>query len=228
MITIEINLEEESLMGMPKAVLFDLDGVIVDTAKHHYIAWRALARELGFEFTEQDNERLKGVSRMDSLNILLEVGGLTLPEDKKQQLATQKNEQYVKAIKQMDASDILPGVTDFLKALKEAGIPFALGSASKNAPIILKQIGLYDAFDAIVDGNVIEKAKPDPEVFLKGAELLGVDPQDCVVFEDAQAGIEAGKNAGMYVVGVGDPKVLTGADDYVRDLSEMTIERLKH
>ncbi len=177
-------------MGMPKAVLFDLDGVIVDTAKHHYIAWRALASELGFEFTEQDNERLKGVSRMDSLNILLEVGGLALPEDEKQQLAAKKNDQYVKAIKQMDETEILPGVTAFLTALKAAGISFALGSASKNAPIILNQIGLYDAFDAIVDGNVIEKAKPDPEVFLKGAELLGVAPEACVVFEDAQAGIE--------------------------------------
>lgn len=215
-------------MGKPKAVLFDLDGVIVDTAKHHYIAWRALAHELGFEFTEQDNERLKGVSRMDSLNILLEVGGMTLSEDKKQQLAAQKNDQYVKAIKQMDASDILPGVTAFLDALKEARIKFALGSASKNAPIILNQIGLDHAFDAIVDGNVIDKAKPDPEVFLKGAELLGVAPQNCVVFEDAQAGIEAGKNAGMYVVGVGDRTVLTGADDYVKDLSEMTLDRLDY
>src|SRR5690554_3072026 len=126
MIKREINLEEESPMEMPKAVLFDLDGVIVDTAKHHFIAWRALAHELGFEFTEQDNERLKGVSRMDSLNILLEVGGLTLPEDKKTALAAQKNDQYVKAIKQMDASEILPGVTDFLAALKDAGIKFAL------------------------------------------------------------------------------------------------------
>lgn len=214
-------------MGRPKAVLFDLDGVIVDTAKHHYIAWRALAKELGFLFTERDNERLKGVSRMDSLNILLEVGGIELSDDKKALLAKQKNEQYVRAIKQMDTSDILPGVTDFLHTLKEAKIKFALGSASKNAPIILNQIGLYDAFDAIVDGNVIIKAKPDPEVFLKGAELLGVAPKDCVVFEDAQAGIEAGKNAGMYVVAVGDPDVLTGADDYIKDLSEMTLMRLE-
>ncbi|GEN56087.1 beta-phosphoglucomutase [Halolactibacillus alkaliphilus] len=215
-------------MGMPKAVLFDLDGVIVDTAKHHYIAWRALANELGFEFTEHDNERLKGVSRMDSLNILLEVVGIELPDDKKALLAEQKNEQYVRAIKQMDTSDILPGVTDFLHALKEANIAFALGSASKNAPIILKNIGLLDAFDAIVDGNVISQAKPDPEVFLKGAKLLGVAPKDCVVFEDAQAGIDAGKNAGMYVVAVGDPEVLTGADDYIKDLSAMTLTRLEH
>lgn len=213
-------------MVLPKAILFDLDGVIVDTAKHHYMAWKRCANELGFVFTEKDNERLKGVSRMDSMNILLEVGGISLPESKKQQLAQKKNEQYVEAIKQMDNNDILPGVTNFLTELKEANIPFALGSASKNAPVILKQIGLYDTFDAIVDGNVISQAKPDPEVFLKGAELLGVSPEDCVVFEDAQAGIEAGKQAGMYVVAVGDPDVLTGADDYIHDLTEMTLKRL--
>ena len=215
-------------MKRPKAILFDLDGVIVDTAKHHFIAWRALADELGFTFTEADNERLKGVSRMDSLNILLEIGGITLTEDKKKELAAKKNEQYVKAIKQMDRSEILPGVENFLAELKDKGIPFALGSASKNAPLILQQINLYDTFDAIVDGNVITKAKPDPEVFIKGAELLNVNPADCVVFEDAQAGIEAGKHAGMYVVGVGDARVLTGADDYIRDLSEMHLDRLSN
>lgn len=213
-------------MGEPKAILFDLDGVIVDTAKHHFIAWRALAAELGFDFTEADNERLKGVSRMDSLNILLEIGGINISEEKKKALAAKKNEQYVKAIQQMDRSEILPGVERFLTELKEKGVPFALGSASKNAPLILKQIDLYDTFDAIVDGNVISKAKPDPEVFLKGAELLKIDPKDCVVFEDAQAGIEAGKHAGMYVVGVGDADILTGADDYIQDLSDMHFSRL--
>lgn len=213
-------------MAKPKAILFDLDGVIVDTAKHHFKAWKALANEMGFEFSEADNERLKGVSRVESLNILLEIGNIEKTEQEKEELASRKNEQYVKAISKMDDSEILPGVTEFLDQLKQENIPFALGSASKNAPTILKQIHLYDDFDAIVDGNSITKAKPDPEVFLKGAETLGVDPQDCVVFEDAQSGIEAGKAAGMYVVGVGDPKVLKGADDYITHMTEMSVERL--
>lgn len=213
-------------MAKPKAVLFDLDGVIVDTATHHYKAWKALANEMGFDFTESDNERLKGVSRVESLNILLEIGNVEKTDQEKEQLAAQKNEQYVKAISKMDDSEILPGVKEFLQELKQENIPFALGSASKNAPTILKQINLYDDFDAIVDGNSISKAKPDPEVFLQGAEALNVNPAECVVFEDAQSGIEAGKAAGMYVVGVGDPEVLKGADDYITHMTEMSVERL--
>ncbi len=213
-------------MTIPKAILFDLDGVIVDTAKHHFHAWKELANELGFSFTEEDNERLKGVSRMDSLNILLEIGQVEKTELEKEKLATRKNERYVESISKMDETEILPGVVLFLNKLKENNIPFALGSASKNAPKILKKIGLYHQFDAIIDGNSISKAKPDPEVFLIGAKVLSVDAKDCVVFEDAQSGIEAGKAAGMYVVGVGDSKVLKGADDYIESMEEMTIERL--
>ena len=213
-------------MTKPQAVLFDLDGVIVDTAKHHFKAWKDLADELGFTFTEADNERLKGVSRMDSLNILLNIGNVNKNDEEKEYLAARKNERYVAAISQMDESEILPGVVRFLNELEEKNIPYALGSASKNAPKILKQIGLFDAFNAIVDGNTISKAKPDPEVFLKGAEALSVPPESCVVFEDAQSGIEAGKKAGMYVVGVGDPAVLEGADDYIKSMEEMSVERL--
>lgn len=213
-------------MSKPKAVLFDLDGVIVDTAKHHYRAWNELANELGFDFTEADNERLKGVSRVESLNILLEIGGINKTEEEKEELATRKNQRYVEAISTMDDSEILPGVTAFLEELKKENIPFALGSASKNAPTILKHIQLLEAFDAIVDGNSISKAKPDPEVFLQGAEKLGVNPEDCVVFEDAQSGIEAGKAAGMYVVAVGSQDVLKGADDYIKQMTEMNVDRL--
>jgi beta-phosphoglucomutase len=200
---------------MIKACLFDLDGVIVDTARFHYIAWKSLANELGFEFTEKDNERLKGVSRMKSLDILLEIGQLTFTELEKEKLADRKNKLYVSYIEQMTPNDTLPGVASFLTGLSEKGIKTALGSASKNAPLILERIGLGHLFDAIVDGNSISSAKPDPEVFLKGAELLGVAPENCVVFEDAVAGLEAARNAGMPCIGIGDPEILNLADKVI-------------
>lgn len=193
---------------MIKAIIFDLDGVIVDTAKYHYIAWKAIADELGFEFTLEHNERLKGVSRMTSLDILLEVGGITLPTDEKLKLAERKNEHYRTFITQMTADEILPGMRDFLLSVKTAGLKAAIGSASKNTPTILKQIGLDTFFDAVVDGNKISKAKPDPEVFLTGAKELGVNPVECIVFEDAESGVEAALNGGMYCVGVGEKSVL--------------------
>jgi len=210
-----------------KACLFDLDGVIVDTAKYHFIAWRELARELGFEFTEQDNERLKGVSRLTSLDILLEVGGISLEKETKQILAEKKNSNYVDYIKKMTPDEILPGVINFIHELKENGIKIALGSASKNAPLILKQIGLEKLFDTVIDGNHVSRAKPDPEVFLKGAEALNVLPDECVVFEDAEAGIEAARNGGMRCIGVGDPRILGKADFVVAGFNELSIERLE-
>lgn len=212
---------------MVKACLFDLDGVIVDTAKYHYLAWRRLANELGFDFTEHDNERLKGVSRTRSLEILLEIGGLELDEQTKEELAAKKNGWYVEYIKKMDASEILPGVQAFFAALKGAGIKIALGSASKNAGLILNNIGMVDAFDAVIDGNHVSKAKPDPEVFLMGAKTLGVAPEECVVFEDAEAGIEAAINAGMKCVGVGSPETLREANFVIATFEEMTLERLQ-
>lgn len=216
----------DGCMSIPKAILFDLDGVIVDTAKYHFQAWKQLANELDFSFTEEDNERLKGVSRMDSLNILLEIGNVEKTDVEKKELAARKNDRYVESISKMDETEILPGVLTFLTELKANNIPFALGSVSKNAPTILEKIGLYDQFDAIIDGNSISKAKPNPEVFLLGARELSVDAKSCVVFEDAQSGIEAGKSAGMYVVGVGDPSVIKGADDYIASMEEMNIARL--
>lgn len=210
-----------------KACLFDLDGVIVDTAKYHYLAWKKLANELGFEFTEKDNERLKGVSRMKSLEILLEIGGLTFDEASKENLAAKKNAWYVEYISEMDSSEILPGVLNFLNSLKENGIKTALGSVSKNAMTILTNTGITACFDAVIDGTKITNAKPHPEVFLMGAEELGVDPKDCVVFEDAQAGIEAAINAGMYSIGVGSPEVLNKANFVISSFEGMTIDKLK-
>lgn len=210
-----------------KACLFDLDGVLVDTAKYHYIAWKELADRLGFEFTEKDNERLKGVSRTASLNILLEIGGLTLDEAEKAKLAESKNNRYVEYISKMDSSEILPGALDFLKECRSQGILVALGSASKNAMTILDQTGLSPYFDAIIDGTKTSAAKPDPEVFLLGAEALGVSPAECVVFEDAEAGIEAAIRGGMASVGIGSPETLGAANLVIPSLQEMNVARLK-
>jgi len=208
-----------------KMAIFDLDGVIVDTAKYHYLAWRQLASSLGFEFTIEHNERLKGVSRDRSLEILLEVGRLSqafTPEEK-QSMATQKNERYVAYISKLKQDEILPGAKELLSALKSRGIKVGLGSASKNAPVILERLGITGLFDIIIDGNSTTKAKPDPEVFLLGAQAMGIAPADCVVFEDAQAGIEAAIAAGMTPIAVGSPKQLTGADVFIENLAGITI-----
>lgn len=209
-----------------KACIFDLDGVIVDTAKYHFLAWRRLADELGFSFTEQDNERLKGVSRVRSLEILLEIGDLTLSPEEQEAAAARKNRWYVEYIDQMDRSEILPGAEEFLNELNDHGIPFALGSASKNAPRILRRIGLENAFAAVIDGTKVSKAKPDPEVFLLGAAEMGIPAENCAVFEDAEAGVEAGLRAGMYTVGVGEPEVLGKAHRVIPGLAAVTWEDL--
>lgn len=206
-----------------RAAIFDLDGVIVDTAKYHYLAWKRLANELGFDFTETDNERLKGVSRVRSLEILLEIGGLTLDAEAKAQLAARKNDWYVDYIRKMDASEILPGAAEYLQRIRAKGIKTALGSASKNAPLILERLGISSLFDAIVDGNVVSKAKPDPEVFLCAANQLGISPASCIVFEDAEAGVEAARRAGMRTVGIGKPDVLRDADVIIPGLFTLEI-----
>lgn len=211
---------------MVKGCIFDLDGVIVDTAKYHYLAWSRLAKELGFTFTPGQNERLKGVSRMKSLDILLEIGGLNFSESEKERLAAQKNQWYVEYILQMTPDEILPGAREFLQDLKLNHIKIALGSASKNAVTILEHIQLKDYFDAIIDGTKVSKAKPDPEVFLKAASALCLKPQDCVVFEDALAGIEAAKNGHMHCIGVGSPKILSQADLVIPSLAKIDIETL--
>lgn len=209
-----------------KAFLFDLDGVIVDTAIYHYQAWKRLANELGFDISEEFNEQLKGVSRMESLDLILAHGGQTVSDEKKTELATQKNQWYLELVSRMTSEDILPGVATFFSQVHKAGLKTALGSVSKNAPMILERIGMADAFDAIIDGTKISKGKPDPEVFTKGADELGVSPAECVVFEDAVAGVEAGKRGGMFVVGLGSPDVLTRADLVAPSLETLTVDEV--
>lgn len=212
---------------MLQAALFDLDGVLVDTAKYHYLAWKRLAEELGFHFSEADNERLKGVSRMRSLAILLEVGGIVgLPEDEQEVLATKKNTWYVEMLGQLTEEDVLPGAREVLLAFRQRGIRTALGSASKNAPLILEKLGIAPLLDAVVDGNSAYLAKPDPQVFLLGAKALGVAPTACVVFEDAVAGIEAAHAGNMVAVGVGELEKLPEADYHIPGLFALNIDDL--
>lgn len=209
-----------------KACIFDLDGVIVDTAKYHYLAWKRLANELGFEFTEKDNERLKGVSRMESLEILLEIGNVEADEETKLNLAEKKNNWYREYISKMDESEILPGAKEFIETLRAEGYKVAIGSSSKNTMTILHSIKMVDYFDAIIDGTKITKAKPDPEVFLLGAKALDVTPEECVVFEDAKAGVEAAKRAGMYAIGLGSEEILKDADKVIPNLKGVNLDIL--
>ncbi|QUL53072.1 beta-phosphoglucomutase [Paenibacillus tritici] len=204
-----------------KGAIFDLDGVIVDTAKYHYLAWRSLAGELGFQFTEEHNERLKGVSRMRSLDILLAISGREFNEAEKLAMADKKNRLYVEYISSLDESELLPGVRAYLSGLRARGVAIALGSASKNAGFILDKLNIAGLFDAVVDGNKVARAKPDPEVFQTACRELGLQPEDCVVFEDAEAGVAAGKAAGMQVVGIGKPEVLKDADLVISGLHEL-------
>ena len=206
-----------------KMAIFDLDGVIVDTAKYHYLAWKELADKLGFELTHEHNERLKGVSRDRSLEIILEVGGMAgkFTPGEKASMAAEKNKRYVEYISSLSKDEILPGSRELLIELRGRGIKTGLGSASKNAPRILNRLMITDLFDVIIDGNSTTKAKPDPEVFVLGAQAMGIAPENCVVFEDAQAGIEAAIAAGMTPIGVGSPDNLKGAALYVKDLSDV-------
>ncbi|WP_062289532.1 beta-phosphoglucomutase [Demequina phytophila] len=194
-----------------RAALFDLDGVIVDTAVHHFAAWRRTAEELGFTLADEDDERLKGVGRMDALRIVLEIGGVEVDDATAARLAEQKNARYVDAIGGISPADMLPGAQALLEDLRSRGVPTGLGSASRNAPLILDRLGIADLFDAVIDGSTVTEAKPHPRVFLAGAEALGVAPAACVVFEDAIAGVQAANAAGMTAVGIGDPAVLTAA-----------------
>lgn len=213
-------------MNKVEAFIFDLDGVIVDTAKYHFIAWQSLANQLGFEFTLEDNERLKGVSRMRSLEILLEVGKKAISQSEMNRMAEEKNTLYLTYINKMGKEEILPGVVSFLHASRDMGIKIALGSASKNAPLILEQLELTDMFDAIIDGNSVAKAKPDPEVFLKGAKTLKVQPENCVVFEDAEAGVEAALAGNMRCVGIGDQDNLANANVVIPGFEGWTPDKL--
>jgi beta-phosphoglucomutase len=210
-----------------KACLFDLDGVIVDTAKYHFEAWRRLANHLGIDFTIEENEELKGISRIDSLNLILGWGGIKKSEDEILDLAALKNNWYLEMIASMQADEILPGVRDFIKSLKLENIKIGLGSASKNSEAILKKINLLNEFDVIIDGTKVSQSKPSPEVFLRGAAALEILPQNCLVFEDALSGVEAAINAGMRVVGIGESQILYKADMVIDGFQELNLVRLK-
>lgn len=213
---------------MYKGIIFDLDGVIVDTAKYHFLAWRRLAEELGVEFTLEDNELLKGVSRMASLDIILKKGKVLLTEDEKIELATKKNEWYKDFLKEMEQDEVLPGIMNLLKELKEKGVKVSLGSASKNAPFILEKLDLVQYFDAVVDGNSVSKAKPDPEVFLIAAGKLGLEKEECIVVEDAAAGVTAAKAADMLAIGIGEEDILGHADVVLSGTELLQDEVIKH
>lgn len=214
-------------MYSTKGVIFDLDGVIVDTAKFHYLAWRKLANDLGFDITETQNEELKGVSRVRSLEKILGWGNVSLTQDEFMEQMGLKNDNYLTYISTMTATDILPGVKKVIDFLIDNKVPIALGSASKNARSILEKTGLFESFDVVVDGNDVSKAKPDPEVFLIAASKLGVEPENCIVFEDSQAGIEAANNAGMLSIGIGDKEVLKEGDHVFEDFTKIDIEFIK-
>jgi beta-phosphoglucomutase len=198
-----------------KACLFDLDGVLVDTAIYHFQAWKMLGENFNYQLTQEQNEQLKGVSRVESLNRILDWASYTATTEQKAIWLQEKNDNYLDLISHMNPSEILPGVVDFLAQIKAAGYKIALGSASKNAEIILEKTGLMPWFDLIIDGNKVSKSKPDPEVFLKGAEGLGIKPSECIVFEDAQAGVEAAINGGMKVIGIGEESVLRDANKVI-------------
>ena len=207
---------------MIRGFLFDLDGVLVDTAQYHFLAWQRMAAQLGIHFSEAENEQLKGVSRAESLNRILAWGGKNLTDAEKQHWMALKNDGYLELVRGMPADDYLPGAHEFLRASRAAGIKVALGSASKNAPLILERLGWIPLFDALVDGNVVTASKPDPEVFLEGARRLGLKPEECVVFEDSEAGVEAARRGGMKVVGIGHG---LDADLLVSGLDQLTPER---
>ena len=210
-----------------KAFIFDLDGVIVDTARYHYLAWQKLAQELGIEFTPEHNEHLKGVSRIRSLDIILDLGNIQATQEEKDKWLFDKNELYLSYLVDMDQSELLPGIIDTLKFLKENGQYIALGSASKNARPILEKTAIMPYFDAIVDGNDVTNAKPDPEVFLRACQLLFVSPEDSIVFEDSVAGVQAANSARMKSIGIGDKEILHEAEYIFPDFTTINHQFLR-
>jgi beta-phosphoglucomutase len=204
-----------------KAFIFDLDGVIVDTAKYHFLAWKKVANQIGIEFTLENNELLKGVSRVRSLDIILELGKIEASQEDKNKWLIQKNEDYLTYLVDMDESEILPGVMPVLKFLKDRHQLIALGSASKNARPILEKTNIIHFFDAIVDGNDVSNAKPDPEVFLRAARLLDASNENSIVFEDSVAGIQAANTAKMISIGIGEKATLKEAEFIFKDFLQI-------
>lgn len=206
-----------------KGLIFDLDGVIVNTEQNHFVAWKRTADSLGVAFTEKDNEKLKGLSRVDSLKTILEMGNIEISDGTFNDYLISKNKFYLDSIASITAENMLKGVADLLNKAKEKGILLAVGSSSKNAKFILECLNLTDAFHIIVDGNMVENPKPNPEVFLKGAEAMGFAPEECVVFEDAESGIKAAKDGGFYSIAVGNPEIAELGDLYLNDLTEFKL-----
>lgn len=212
---------------MIKACIFDLDGVIVDTARYHFLAWKRLANELGHNLTEQENERLKGVSRMQSLEIVLDLAGISLNDTHKEMLANKKNAWFVDYVERMLPDEIFPGVKQLIGELRSAGIQVGLASSSKNAKTVIQLLQIENEFDTIVDGTMITHTKPDPEIFLLTAERLGVAPENCIVFEDAEAGVEAALAAGMKCIGIGSPVLLSKAHKVFAKTSGFKLSTLR-
>jgi beta-phosphoglucomutase len=209
-----------------KAIIFDLDGVIVDTAHYHYLAWKRLAMELGFDLTLDQNELLKGVSRMRSLEIILDLGGIKLSAAEMERIANKKNGWFVEYVNTMKPEEIFPGVKELLKSMRSKGLKVALASSSKNAPAVIRLLNIENEFDAVVDGTMIVHSKPDPEIFLLAAKKLGIDPASCVVFEDAEAGVEAALAAGMKCVGVGSAEQLGRANLVIAKTGDFKLQTL--
>jgi beta-phosphoglucomutase len=208
-----------------RAVVFDLDGVLTDTAHFHFVAWRELAQSLRLPFDAAFNEKLKGIDRMGSLELILAQGAAQYTAQEKEAMATRKNAHYQQLVNTMTAEHLLPGALDALNAVREAGLKIGLASVSKNAATVLQRLGITDRFDVVVDAAKIARGKPDPEIFLSAAEQLGVRPAECIGVEDAVAGVQSIKAAGMYAVGVGDPVVLKQADDVIAGLQAFRLER---
>lgn len=212
---------------MIKACIFDLDGVIVDTAHYHYLAWKRLAHELGYHLTEQENEQLKGVSRMESLKIVLRLAGRIVHNGELENLANKKNKWFIEFVDQMTPGEIFPGVKELIRKVKEQGIKVGLASSSKNAKTVVHLLRIENEFDAIVDGNMIRHTKPHPEIFLTTADRLGISAADCVVIEDAEAGVEAALAAGMKCIGIGSPDLLGKADKVFPRTSDISLSTLR-
>jgi beta-phosphoglucomutase len=210
-------------MIQPKGLIFDLDGVIVTTEHNHFVAWKRTADQLGIPFTEKENESIKGLSRIDSLRTILEIGNVSLPQEEIEILLLEKNNFYRDSIAELSRKDLLPGVLDLLNQAKEQNIPMAVGSASRNAVFIISLLELDDYFVTIIDGNKVKDPKPHPEVFLNAAAALGLKPADCIVFEDADSGIKAAKAGGFFAIAVGNPSIANLADMYLNDLTEFKL-----
>lgn len=213
-------------MSRFKAAIFDLDGVLVDSAKAHFAAWQRLAHDLGIEFTSHDNEALKGLDRMASLRTILALGSQNLADDELAALAERKNLDYLDFVNQMSAADQLPGAETLVRSAKARGLSCAVASASRNAPVLLERVGLLSLFDHVADAGSVARGKPAPDIFLNCSTALGVAPAECLAFEDAAAGIAAIRAAGMFAVGIGDPQILKDARITFRDTSAVDLEAL--